>query len=237
MTAPVSFKFSFVDTNGDPIPDSGWKGSLGMGAKYSGTTADTDPLIRTIAAAYEGTDLSAEQQALLRSMVVSWLESRRKKLGAVVEVATTLPPAVDYIARIGLLDRGVAAVANGVLVIGLVFIQFELMWDSLSSLSDLGSDQSALSASSQFAKEMAGAGLEATLFARLKKIYGRPGEALKRSAFDSATVLSFLKLCRFRSLIAQTGLDKPILDQMLVRLDDRIFVLFLANSRHQLPTM
>ena len=55
MKAPVSFKFSLVDTNGDPIPDSGWKGSLGMGAKYSGTTSDTDALIQTIAAAYEGT--------------------------------------------------------------------------------------------------------------------------------------------------------------------------------------
>lgn len=231
MTKPISFKFSFVDVNGDSIPDSGWKGSLGMGAKYSGTTSDTDALIQTIAAAYEGEDLSAEQQTLLRSFVVSWLESRRKKLGAVVEVATKLPSAVDYIARIGLLDRGVAAVAKGALVLGLVFIQVELLLESISSLSDLGSDQCALSASSQFAMEVASAGLDATLTARLAKFYGRPGEPLKRSAFDSATVLSFLKLCRFRSLIAQTGLDKPILDQMLVRLDDRIFVLFLANSR------
>ena len=232
MTKPFPFKFSSVDVNGEPVADSGWMGNLGMAAKYSGTTEPNDPLIQAFAAAYEGQDLSVEQQDLLRSLVVNWLESRKKKLGAVVEAATTLPPAVEYIARIGMIDRGIVTVATGVAVIGVAFLQFEVMWDSvLSQTSDLSTSPTLFGAPTQVSTELAMAGLEVAFFSKLVRNYGRPGEPVKRSNFDHTTVFSFLKLCRFRSLVARTGLTKPLADQMLARLDDRIFLLFLANSR------
>ena len=229
---PVTFRFPLADVTGKFLRDPSLWGSLGFREYYEGTFSETEPLIQAIRAVHRGERVAEDHLRTLRSFSLAWLTSSQKGLSAVIDYAVPLADSVQYITRIGLIDRTVNKLTVATAGIATSILFLEMAWESaavdFSEMSDLES-------ASFMIDQME---MSAELDSRLDKIVraldgqlGQVGEPTQRAAFRPDIVFDFLKLSRFRSVLAHADFDAQVHARLVSKLDARIFALFLANSR------
>ena len=227
-----TFRFPLVDITGKSLRDPSLWGSLGFREFYNGTLGDSDSLVQAIRNAHLGEPMPEGQCEVLRSFCLAWLTGYEKHLSVVIDYAIPVADSVQYITRIGFIDRTVKKVAAGTAGIAASIMFLEMAWESATvDFSEL----SVLESGSQLVHQIQ---MDIELERRLDDIYaaldrqlGKAGEPTQRAAFRPTIVFDFLKLCRFRSVLSQANFDAEVQAKLMAKLDMRIFALFLANSR------
>ena len=226
------FRFPLVDIDGKTLRRKDLWGTIGFSERYEGRFSKSDTLIHAMRSLLKDESVSAEQQKIVRSFCLAWLTSSQKNLSSVVDYAIPLPPSVQYITRIGQIDRTVnnlVATAAGVTA-SVLFL--EMAWDSIAiDTIEMNPVEASL-----FALDQAEMSIEideklARVIRSLDQSLGQPGDPCARSAFRAKAVFDFLKVCRFRNVVLRADFATEFAAAITRQLDRRIFALFLANSR------
>ncbi len=224
------FKFPVVARSGKQAPRTGMLGSVGFSETIRGTISDQDPVVAAIRKSLSDKKTTEQEQALLRSFFVSWLGSNPGKLAAVVAHAVELPPSVRYLEQVGFLDRTAQTVTNVAGELAGLALSIALL-DLSSELLGVASGASTAAIASVTAVEAGMFLIPASVTSQIDDALGVPGTPVKRADFDAETAFSLIRLCRLRSTVANLDLEKHVTDSVLASLDQRAFVLLLANSR------
>ncbi len=229
-----AFKFPIYDADGQPIRLENVWGKMGFSDSYRGELVESDELVQAIRSAIDSDeDPSRIQQDLIRSFSVAWLSGQRKNLGAVLPVAIELPPSIKYIDQIGSLGRTAQKIVNGSVAVATTILLLDFTWDTVYC--DMHEMSGAEVAGILFGNVAAEIAFELILpdeiLNKIDSTFGLPSEPNPATAFDSAPVRSFLQLCQFRNALMSGLANDTVLDQLLNRLEQRIFALFLVNSR------
>jgi hypothetical protein len=229
---PAIFKFSLINDAGAYIDDRGILGSLGFAEKYSGETSDDDSLVIALRQATTKGDLSRHQKVLLRSFLAAWLNGNRRHLGDVAAYSIQLPQSVRFLSQVGFLDRTAISIARTSIGIASCALYLDASWDlATTDWSVTSNAESALMAGKHVAAGIALIALPECVVVQIQKDFGIAGTPLKRSTFSNEPILSMLRLCSLRSTLSKLDLESVPMSQLKRQLDQRIFALFLANSR------
>ena len=227
-----SYRIPEFDPCGNLVVQSGIQGAFGRRKYHVGQICDEDPLILAIRGVRSRNALSETESQLLRSFSIAWLGGYEKNLSRIVDFAVPLPPAVQYISRIGMIDRTVNRIAIGSATIAACVMFLELAWESATFDS---------SAATQFESTIHSVDMAFSEYElhqrldeigkRLDKSFGKPGEPIGRNKFLPEPIFDFIKMCQSRTLIDSIACNESVSAVLRERLDQRIFALFLANSR------
>ncbi len=228
----LRIRFPIVNITGEVLKQPGLWGSLGFSEMYNGTLQDDDQCILSLKKLWSKQELTEQEAMLVRSFTIAWLTSFKPQLSAVVNQTVALPPSVLHIGRIGLLDRTAKQVtAATASVLGTAMFLNSAWQMATVDFAALSGAESALFVFEQVCSISEARSQLSKYLTALDNEVGSPGQPTARSAFDASSLYDFLKLCRFREVLARQEFDRLVYDRLRTRLDNRIFSLFLANSR------
>ncbi len=226
------FKFPLIDQDGITVSDEGLWGTLGFSEKYQGELSDTDELVIALQNAASNKELTSQEQSLLRSFSIAWLTRKAKNLGKVAAFGVELPKSVSYISQVGFLDKTASTIVSTSIKVAVCAIYLDLTWDLLTTdLSSLTSTEVAALAVQSTSAEMVLLSIPQPVLKQIEDSFGCAATPVKRLNFSSEPILSMLRLCKIRSMIHRFGFNKASQLHVTALLDQRIFALFLANSR------
>lgn len=230
MTNKVEqFKVPLLSPDATPIRSSGlWQ----TRKQYRGQLVEGDALVTAIRAAIARTQLSAEQELLLRSFAIAWLRGRPRNLGNVASFSIQLPRSVEFLSQVGFLDRTASKIATTAAGVAVCAIYLDLAWELLAyDPSTATTLETTKLLGHQLSAEAGVMMLPSSIFREIDKSFGKPGTAIARSQFSSDPIVSMLRLCQLRSAVDLWGLSKESKQAIELSMDHRVFALLLANSR------